>query len=348
MTDPADRSSLALELDHLLAAGALTGAHQKTGGRLLERLRSDICVLLCGPQIAMKDQLREVLVNFGLPQTTFQSVPWRSDIDFSKADVCIWCTASFGDEEAQQWKDSPDILKDHSFLVVVSGVSATDHFMGAAELATLQGIADQEFYRLCLVRFDDHAASLKSGSGATLVADVVNKVRMGAAADADHAQLFLQKHRLSPKANQLPPPVLTHAIATASAALSSCAAGDIADQDTPAAMALYQKTLANMDDHLADLEPLLKARDEAEFQKILSICEETSAAAADVFSSGNLQDSAFSQIRDELFSAADKILLMSLEGGVSPATNAVTTVLQLQREIHLQLARCDGSNFTQS
>jgi hypothetical protein len=80
------------------------------------------------------------------------------------------------------------------------------------------------------------------------------------------------------------------------------------------------------------------AQTDAEFSKILTICEETSSEIADVFSESRMSNSEFCMIKEEMLSAADKILLMSLEGGLAPAIAATTTILQIQRELEVHIA----------
>lgn len=337
MIEPTTKLFLCAQLEQLLAANVLIGAPQKTGARLLHRLKTDISVVLAGPEDAAKEYLHETLANSGLPRTSLRILPWTDPPDLETADVCIWCTVGFETREAAQWQHTPDRLKDHSFLVVFSQINPTLPPLGPGALDRLADIAAEEFYCLSHVAFGNSATKAQPHAIATLVGEVTKIVGMGLAADADNAEMFLKTHmrkipveqRVLPAA---PPQPARPQLSPASQNVGRTAV--LADRTT--ARGVYSAALETMCDHLIGLGPFLHASKEAEFQEVLAICEETATAVAQVLTDGDLRDPEGSVLTQEALCAADTIMLMSLEGGVTPTISAVATMLQLRRELELQ------------
>lgn len=335
MIDSAEKADICAQLDRLLAAGDLSSVHQKTGTRLRARLTSQVSVVLAGPEIAAKEYLYDILSEAALPQTGLTVLPWGDPLDHVRTDVCIWCTASFDVKEAAQWDTAPDRLKDHSFLAMFAGTSPAATELHAAFVARLQDIAAEEFYHLIEIAFGNRASSKPPKAVSELVSELSQMVHMGLAADMDNAHLFLKTHKMKPLGN---PAVISAVTTSAPEPTAPAVMPRSSNPPEQSEVEVYEKALQTMQDHLVSLKPLMRARQDPEFNQILELCKTTSEAVADVMHETNLQVPRFAALRDETMSAADTILLMSLEGGIAPAVSAVTTVLQLRREMEGALA----------
>jgi len=321
--DIAGHRDICRQLRHLLDAGTLADEPRKTGERVLNRLSSDIYVVLLGPATEGKDYLQEVLAARALPRTEVRLVPWGDDVNFQDADICLWVTSGFEHAEAEQWQSAPDRLKDHGFLVPTAD---TDSAFGQARLTALGDIAAEEFYGLFPIVTGVGATDPQWDRVEGLVREVANMVRLGVQADADTAQMFLRLHQgkeAAPPDPAVPP--------------RPPSARD-GPETREVVTGVYRTALDALRHHIAALAPLVTASEDADVQRILSISQETSAAVAGVFSSSPQRDPDFVEIREDMLSAADRILLMSLEGGVAPAVAAVTTLLQIRREMEVQIA----------
>lgn len=334
MIDTAEHSDLCGRLRHLLETAPLTKEARKVGERVLNRLSSDIRVVLLGPETFGKDYLQRVLVARALPRTDIRLVASGDHFNFQDADVCLWVTSGFARDEAEQWAPAPDQLKDHSFLVPVADKDSAAARFDAASLSVLGDIAAEEFFGLFPIVIDRTVQDQQPLAVESLLREVANILRLGLQADADNAQMFLKLHQ--PKGLAQPPRGAAPSRAVAMPMTAPAARGT--PETGTEATEVYRKALGALRDRAAAFEPLMSAREDADVLRVLSICEETSAAVADVFQDSPLRDPAFIRIREEMLSAADKIMLMSLEGGVAPAVAAVTTILQIRREMEVQIA----------
>lgn len=329
MIDVSKVSDLVSQLQDVLANADIPKAPRTAGERLLKRLTSDISVVLAGPEVDAKEYLHDVLAQTDLPQTSVAAVTWQDPLPSEQADICIWCTAAFDLEEAKQWQAMPDRLKDHSFLVVFSEMTLFDSKLDQVDLNRLADIAAEEFYALSHVNFGNRATTAQPDTVKALVQEVAKKVRMGLAADADNAELFVRTYQVKSRA----------AVEVSTAEQPTPEVPSINSPNGPnPASDVFKGALDVMSDHIAGLEPLLNAQEETDFQKVLNICEETMSSAVDVLEGSDIEDPELALIKDETLSATDTITLMSMEGGAGPAVCAVYTVLQLRREMELQIA----------
>lgn len=329
MIEAIENSDLCRQIQHIVGAGILENGPQKTGERVLRRLISDIRVVLLGPEVAGKSYLHAAFAAQALPQTTVSLADPSQDYQLGGADVCIWCTSEFGHDEQDQWSETPDRLKDHSFLVpmATTETAATQH--GQTQLNVLQDIATEEFYGLFPIVIGDQADGAENDAVQKLIREVEKLVQMGVAADAVNAQIFLERHQ--------PKNAPFGSINTNSPPSPQPADVDIKKEQSAVAE-VYQRAHDTLRDKASKLAPLVSARSDDEFLQILAICEEASTEIADVFAEGRVGNPEFCMIKEEMLSAADKVLLMSLEGGLAPAIAATTTILQIQRELEVQIA----------
>lgn len=343
------KDQLCATLKQLLAADVLAQAPRQTGERLLRRLSSDIRVVLLGPEAEGKSYLEQRLAALNLPRTALRNVGTETDFDFSQGEVCLWCTAEFGGDELALWQGAPDRLKDHSFLVPMATPETAAEQLSPARLDALGDVAAEEFFGLYPVVLPADP-SAPCAAAEALMREVAQIVQRGDMADLDNVQMFLQMHQEA--VGDLPPAPIEEVCKTPAPPPEPQAPTpqmtppaprpvERTERDDATSEALnqaLQQALGKVRDNVVALEPLMTAGDEEELREIMAICERASAEVADVFADSPARAPAFITLRDEMQSAADKVLLMSLEGGVAPAIAAVTTVLQMRREIEVQIA----------
>ncbi|MEM9697832.1 MAG: hypothetical protein AAF943_03490 [Pseudomonadota bacterium] len=314
---------ISVQLEALLAQRTLKPGLQETGERLLARLTSDIEVVLAGPMGEPKAQLCEVLQRRNLPRTKIR-LAQTDVVNDGRVDVCIWCTEVFGPHEAASWHGAPDRLKDHSFLVPVLRQQGDP-----VDLDRLAEVAANDFF----VLFPINSATLQRGQPKDEVEELTNEiehmVRRGLAADADNAELFLSLHGESaslnrPRAVRRSVPLLPRSTARAVSRPH---------------LSVFDKALETLEAELAPLSPFLEQFDEADCDQIFSVCGDATEAVADRLADAAPSDERAQTLSQEVQSATDRILLLSLEGGLSPAAMAVTTVLQVKRDIEVGCAR---------
>lgn len=319
MTDDTKNARLRSELEHIAALGHLSKSAEDTARRLMRRLTTDIHIVLLGPETIGAAYLFDVLKSRALPRTDVQIVRFGAPFQFEQADLCIWCTTEFRAVEALFWDEAPDRLKDHSFLVPISDPAHAPHQFAPAQLDALGAVASEDFYGLFPVVMSQDAQGPQTSTVGALLEEVAQMVQRGLAADSDNARMFIELHR--PKNSEIPPPQ--------SAPVPT---------QTPEALKVYETALEKIRTHTAGLQPFLSAETPDEFSQVLSICEAASSDVAEVFSKSRLPDPDFKMVKDDVLSAADTVLLLSIEGGCAPTTAAVTTLLQLRREMEMRLA----------
>lgn len=249
-----------------------------------------------------------------------------------RADIILWCTERFGEEERALWGRVPDELKDHSFLVLtmadrqmmkgvltetITGLAevVAEEFLSLFPVATLQALAAQAE--------PDHMRNgiWKTSGGKALRDAVFKRVEHGRLADQDNARLFLsrfaglrQPHAAGPR--RMPDKqVIRHA---ASGSVSATVLDD--------ALALLQREAERM---LAAVPP----GGEGEPGQVLERCVDVAAGLSDLLGQVSTDDSSIEDLREDAAESAEMMLLFQLEKSEDAAADAVTLLLQLKKEI---------------
>lgn len=241
----------------------------------------------------------------------------------SQADIALWCTQSFSQEEAALWAQAPDHLKDHSFLVLTKADALASAGTLHARVATLQGVAAEEFHSFFPTStFHAHKALRERGgiSDAQLAASGVRALRQtvsdlaaaGQRADLDSALLFLQRNE--PRDPGAPAPAR-------------------GAQERPPQMHTYEKALALLRSRTAGL-----AVSTQEADTVLETCGTLAEDLAELAAEQTQSDVSFDAWRDDLYEASDKVVLMSLENDLRSAADAATVILQLKRDLEARVA----------
>jgi hypothetical protein len=262
-----------------------------------------------------------------------------ADWAFDRADIVLWCTQGFDAIERALWAVAPDMLKDHSFLVLTKA----DHLLMKGQLqdrlADLSQIVAQEFHSLYPVA-TLQAISARAGTGQTgqdiwsasggraLHDAVLRLVETGRRADADNALLFLSRYAAATGHAAAHPvsPVVAQGPATAEATAED-AADDLERAQVLAEALAYLQDRA--DRLLSDLD--MAASDDC--GHVLAHCLETATTLSDLLGEFAREDAALTGLQDDIQESADMMLLLQLEQSEDAATDAVTLLLQLKKDM---------------
>lgn len=239
------------------------------------------------------------------------------------ADIVLWCTASFTPAEAAQWAQVTDALKDHSFLVLTQADRLAEAGLLQERVQRLQDVVAEEFHSLLptttaavqasaaqdqLVPSDQFAAAgLKA-----LVEAVSAMVSEGQRADLDSALLMLERHGLlagdTPSALTPDP------------------------KDTPASPE-FKSAQELLVERALDLAEMGFDEAEDDMSEILELCGTISEELVDAIEAEAGRYPHLAPWCDNFQDGNDKIMLMSMENDTRSAADAVTILLQMQRDM---------------
>lgn len=122
-----------------------------------------------------------------------------------RCDLALWCTQSFDTNEQAIWAQMPDVLKDHSFLMLTKADVLTANGMLDQTLEATRSVAADEFNQILpLATLDAIAARHLDGSidkeqmrrsgGLALIAAVLKQVEQGRQSVVDTADMLLHQH----------------------------------------------------------------------------------------------------------------------------------------------------------
>lgn len=253
-----------------------------------------------------------------------------------QADMVLWCTDAFAGVEETQWRSLPNALKDHSFLVYLASLRP----LLRSRLKRLRSIGQSEFYRLDTV---DLRRPHETGA-APLMAELLELARRGKAAEADNAALFVEAHRshIAP-----PPPPRSNAETAVDGSAHRPSTVPISDGQA-ALRILYGEALDLVRSRAQGLVDPMPSSSDEDTARVLQICADTAESVAALFDAHSDPDPAYCFVKEEVLSTADRLLLMSMEQGLSPAIDAATTLLQMRRDFDFQIAAISTSSFTRS
>ncbi|MEM7469959.1 MAG: hypothetical protein AAF340_01315 [Pseudomonadota bacterium] len=273
---------------------------------------ADLAVLSCGScaplathQGALSAIVLERPAEF-LTSVALTILPWQVAPVYGEIDIAIWCSDGFTSEELSLWEPAPNILKDHSFLL--------------ASAPAAPEVTEVEF----LAFYQTEDAATAPNTYASVARDLRARVESGRAADLDNAALFVETHR---DALAAAPPVIER-VAPAPVAPQS----PPPERDTsPVASPGFDAALNLLRQDASYMLSAVDAGEDQAFDAVLEQCSETGQALLELF-----ENEAVEQVEpalsEEVLSCADRLVLLSLEGGEEPAIEAVTTLLQLKLE----------------
>lgn len=284
------------------------GQRQKEMARaLLTRFDTPISVTVMGPDADLRSLVFRALSGLSaepaIRLTARDNLTAPNRDAFSRIDIAIWCSFAFGTDEQAAWAHAPDVLKDRSALVLL------------CDDPTEAGKGDE--WDL----FDEVVAvSLKHPASALSELDnkLLHRVQAGLRADADNAAFLIESCKLpedegvQPELPSAPKP----------------------PKDESSVLLAQLETM--MAEHAATLRAL-ELDDEPLAAHTLSSCADLVEKMTDLIERAP-SDLLSVPILEEIQETHDGIILMALEGNVTAAAEAITTLIQLRKELHLELA----------
>jgi len=248
------------------------------------------------------------------------------------ADVLIWCSGSFDTREQALWAQVPERRKDNSFLALtmVGPFGAREAL--PETLSRVAPVAETEFLGIYPVAALRDAEALDAGGGADanlwgtsgagqLRKDVLQLVASGRAGDADQAAVLLQKIQTAPWFQQVeqPRPVA-----------KEVASGTVLEQ---ALDHLQHKTQAMLAE-TQDMDPRSAA--------VLAQCVEAAREMTNALCNTTEQGTGLTAARAAAEEGEEMLMLLQLEQDEEAATDAVTVLLQLKKELTSHAAGQEG------
>lgn len=285
-----------------------------------------------------------------------------------RTDIALWCSQAFDASEQEVWRRVPDSLKDHAFLVLTKADVLSSENALSQRVASLETIVSEEFHSLFAVATlqairargpsgVDEAMFHASGGGA-LSSEVLRHAERGRRADFDSAHMFLARYQgkngearvTSRPISQAPRPVSEPQFAPKADEMAAApAASPEAPKPVPAAASVPVAAKVENVTLFTDAIRYLKRRGdglaetasslgEGKAQPLMRQCVDAVEHLIDLFSHDESGCPASDAFFDELAEAQDMLVLMQVEAGDGPAADAVTLLLQLRRDMEMQLA----------
>lgn len=314
LTDLTPSSDVTELLAQLSASSPLPDRVQKSAARLLHRLTSPVQIGICGPR---GDDIAKKLLdgsNDAPEDLAFKRV---SATDYADIDIALWCTSTFDDTEFAQWNQAPDVLKDHSFLVGLQGLELDPSWTDI-----MQDVAAEWFHSFVAVEVQNGDLGLEELRGL-----ITNRVNAGRRADLDHATLFVERHKahLVSKPAQAP---LRQVLAAADHERSE----QSGQSDTLQSALRYLEETAKTLSGVATDDEADASRD------VLSVCAETAENLVEVMIDAEFSNADHRSLGEDILTAADEVVLMSMEENLSSAVDAVTVLLQIRKDLSQRIA----------
>ncbi|MCE8008132.1 hypothetical protein [Aestuariivita sp.] len=283
-----------------------------------------------------------ILNRFNLTEITLTGPSLRqrdtANWGMERADIVLWCTQGFDAVEQALWSPAPDALKDHSFLVITKADQLLMKGLLRDRIAALEEVVAEEFHSLySLATIQAIAARTDSdppepelwtaSGGHALYIAVLRLVDTGRRADTDNALLFLSRYsaamaQLDPRDRVAPDP------------------DPAIPPDTPEMLGTSQRNreiFVEALDYLQDrADKLLSAIEAPQTNSnavVLEHCLDTANQLSALLQDFDATDAALGDLQEDVLESADMMLLLQLEQTEDAATDAVTLLLQLKKEM---------------
>lgn len=250
-----------------------------------------------------------------------QRVSWAQD----RADIVLWCSQSFEEDEQKIWSQMNEELKDNSYLVLANTEDSNRDGILTQTLQRLQNMAGEEFFGLFAIsaRSALHAHSepndaiwQASGVGA-LFQTLSKRVQSGRVADGNSVLFFLNKNGVSSDK-----PLREEVVVTPRKMDES---NDV--------LSTAHKKLINGGQ---DLYLALRLMGTSATSDILQHCLDQSNQLAELFMMDTGSNA--EEIQDEFWAVSDMLTLMRLEGDGTAAADAVAVLLQMKWDLAGRMA----------
>jgi len=307
MTQGRRQDTLSRGLTQIVQSNTIGHRQKEMARALLARFDTPISIAVMGPDADLCSLVfRSLAVLTSEPAIRLTEGLGLTAPDpgsFSRVDIAIWCSFAFGTDEQAVWAHAPDVLKDRSALVLL------------CDDPTDAGKGDE--WDL----FDDVIAiplAHPKSALSELANKLLHRVQAGLQADADNAAFLIESCKLGEEYRPPTEPL-------------------IAKQPPDDACSLLLSQLEKMmAEHAAALRAL-ELDDEPLAAHTLSSCADLVEQMTDLIESAP-SDLLSASILEDIQETHDGIILMALEGNVTAAAEAITTLIQLRKELHLELA----------
>lgn len=307
MTQCRTQDALSSGLTRIVHSETIGHRQKEMARAFLTRFDTPIAITVMGPDTDLCNLVFRALSGLSsepsIRCTARQGLTTASPGLFSGVDIAIWCSFAFGTDEQAFWAHAPEVLKDRSALVLLCD-DPTD--AGKGEEWDL-------FDEVCAVPSTHPASALSE-----LANKLLHRVQAGLRADADNAAFLIESCKL-PEEDRVP----------------------AEPRSTPqppkdGSSVLLSQLETMMAEHAATLRAL-ELDDEPLAAHTLSSCADLVEQMTDLIESAP-SDLLSAPILEEIHETHDGIILMALEGNVTAAAEAITTLIQLRKELHLELA----------
>ena len=322
MSKGKDHREVLAALQVLLRSGRLSADAHDEGTGVLAAIASKTRLLIAGPESAVRDALANAICARAMPDIELFVADTPAGFDPNGADICIWCTAVFSAAEVQVWQPLPDRLKRLSFLVPVADVTTLPERLSEGQLADLKIIAAKEFHGLFPIVLGAERGSQNAELSSILLREIESMVCALRLASYEEAQKFLASSD-----DEVPMPE----------AEPNTVAETGQGSDEVATQNAAQQALSILAEYTSDLAPEIVDDDPEVLGYILTNCVAAADALAEAMQA-HLDAVASHELillSEDARTAADHILLLSVEGGLTQTICAVTTLLQLRRELEV-------------
>ena len=267
----------------------------------------------------------------------------------TRADIMIWCSQEFSEEEQHLWAGVPEQIKDHSFLVLTMADQqlirdvlskniarmesiAADEFMGLYPVATIQGLSAQEDGE------DLNQALWTSSGGKHLVDQLLRQIKQGRGADVDQAQIFLDRLAGRKAARFEGRETRQISDLTASDGPDAQAKSDAIAMEGDVASdarsnALLSEAIDLLQQHGRRMLDDVDQSDEFDADAIMSSCLEAISSLAGLLDSAAIHTPAAKGAREDMQEGEEMLMLFQLERSEEAALDAVTLLLQMRKEL---------------
>lgn len=264
--------------------------------------------------------LTELIAKGGEPEQK-AAVAWA----VRRTDICLWCTTDFNDQDAALWENVPENIKDNAYLVLTKAELWAANGELDARMARMAPIAAEEFHSFfpvaalqgiaaCHDGMLSDEAQWKASGGEALVNALYDHAARGRLEDFDAAVAFLDRHQpKQAKETFVAPPAPRPAP-------QSVDSGDYIQK--------ARDLLVENGRELAEVT-LRFGKDTA--PEILSQCLNIAHELSDILSP--LEGTAANVLSEDADQITEMITLLLLEGGTTPAADAVCLLSQMNDEL---------------
>ena len=257
--------------------------------------------------------------------------------------LVIWCSDTVTDHEQALWRTMPDHIKDHSFLVLTM---ADRHQMKgtlAQRINELEDFVAQEFYGLYPIAILQ-ALKARTGastehpqlwalSGGKALSDAIDQqVTLGRAEDLDRAQVLLDAVKSDPPTAQTPNDQAKHQTADPSAPDPEPHSAQEKKTKTRSADMALKQAMQDLETSAQALAEDLK-QGAPDISDLISKCLATAQGLSETFASVSEHDRVVEGLLQDTQQGESMLLLLQLEDDEDAATDAVSLMVQLKKEI---------------